>query len=73
MAIGRLPFVFPELETRKLIAATKPVIEIETGYWLVSPLGQETRSAVKAFRKWLMEEAKAYNAATSKGTFLISD
>lgn len=63
MAIGRLPLVFPELESRRLLAAVEPPVEIETGYWLVSPLGLETRAPVKAFRKWLLEEAKTYYAS----------
>lgn len=66
IAIGRLPLIFPELESRRLLAAVEPPVEIETGYWLVSPLGQETRTAVKAFRKWLLEEAKTYYAFKRK-------
>jgi DNA-binding transcriptional LysR family regulator len=68
LAIGRLPLAFPELESRKLVAATKPAIEIETGYWLVSPLGQETRAPVKAFREWFLEEVKAYQVSTQELT-----
>jgi DNA-binding transcriptional LysR family regulator len=60
IAIGRFPLILPELENRRLLKAAEPVIEVETGYWLVSPLVQETRTAVKAFRKWLLAEAKNF-------------
>lgn len=62
IAIGRVPLVLPELKSRRLLKAAEPVIEVETGYWLVSPLVQETRTAVKAFRKWLLAEAKNFQA-----------
>ncbi len=58
MAIGRLPIISHELASGRLIAAVEQPVETEAGYWLVSALGQETRTAVKAFRKWLLEEAK---------------
>jgi hypothetical protein len=37
-------------------------VDIETGYWLVGPTGQETRPAIQSFRKWLLEEAKRHRA-----------
>jgi hypothetical protein len=43
------------------MADTK-VIDIETGYWLVGPDGQETRPAIRSFRRWVLEEAKEYCA-----------
>jgi hypothetical protein len=43
------------------MADTK-VIDIETGYWLVGPDGQETRPAIRSFRRWVIEEAKEYCA-----------
>ncbi len=57
MAIGRLPLISPQLKSGRLIAAVEQPIESESGYWLVRPLRQETRAAVKVFRKWLLEEA----------------
>ena len=45
----------------EFMADTK-VIDIETGYWLVGPDGQETRPAIRSFRRWVLEEAKEYCA-----------
>jgi LysR family transcriptional regulator, glycine cleavage system transcriptional activator len=64
VAIGRLPLVTPELQSGRLVKADGRVVDIETGYWLVGPDGQETRPAIRAFRKWLLEESHRYRAET---------
>ena len=46
----------------RLVMADTKVIDIETGYWLVGPDGQETRPAIRSFRRWVLEEAKEYCA-----------
>jgi LysR family glycine cleavage system transcriptional activator len=62
IAIGRMPLVVPDLDKRRLVKADDRIVDIETGYWLVGPSGQETRSAIQSFRKWLLDEAKRYRA-----------
>jgi LysR family transcriptional regulator, glycine cleavage system transcriptional activator len=60
IAIGRIPLVLSDLKAGALIMADARIVDIETGYWLVGPSGQETRPAIQSFRKWLLEEAKRY-------------
>src|ERR1700704_454085 len=62
IAIGRMPLVVPDLDMRRLVKADDRIVDIDTGYWLVGPSGQETRSAIQSFRKWLLDEAKRYRA-----------
>jgi DNA-binding transcriptional LysR family regulator len=64
IAIGRLPLVTAELQTGRVVKADPRVVDIETGYWLVGPDGQETRPAIRSFRKWLLEESQRYRAET---------
>src|SRR5215470_9661624 len=60
IAIGRLPLLAAELQTGRLTKADARIVDIETGYWLVGPDGQETRPAIRSFRNWLLDEAKHY-------------
>ena len=62
IAIGRAPLISPDLAAGRLVMADTKVIDIETGYWLVGPDGQETRPAIRSFRRWVIEEAKEYCA-----------
>ena len=62
IAIGRAPLISPDLAAGRLVKADTRVIDIETGYWLVGPDGQETRPAIRSFRRWVLEEAKEYCA-----------
>ena len=62
IAIGRMPLVTPDLQAGRLVKADARIVDIETGYWLVGPAGQETRPAIRSFRKWLLDEAKRYCA-----------
>jgi DNA-binding transcriptional LysR family regulator len=60
IAIGRAPLISPDLASGRLVMADTKVIDIETGYWLVGPDGQETRPAIRSFRRWVLEESKEY-------------
>lgn len=62
IALGRLPMVLPELESGALVSAMQPVLDIESGYWLVGAEDRETRPSVEAFRRWLLQEAESYCA-----------
>jgi DNA-binding transcriptional LysR family regulator len=62
IAIGRMPLVVPDLNAGRLVKADARIVDIETGYWLVGPSGQETRPAIQSFRRWLLDEAKRYRA-----------
>jgi LysR family glycine cleavage system transcriptional activator len=62
IAIGRMPLVSPDLQAGRLVKADERIVDIDTGYWLVGPTGQETRPAIQSFRNWLLDEAKRYCA-----------
>jgi LysR family transcriptional regulator, glycine cleavage system transcriptional activator len=62
IAIGRMPLVSPDLQAGRLVKADERIVDIDTGYWLVGPTGQETRPAIRSFRNWLLDEAKRYCA-----------
>jgi LysR family glycine cleavage system transcriptional activator len=62
IAIGRMPLVSPDLQSGRLVKADERIVDIETGYWLVGPTGQETRTAIRSFRNWVLDEAKRYRA-----------
>jgi LysR family glycine cleavage system transcriptional activator len=62
IAIGRMPLVTPDLQTGRLVKADERIVDVDTGYWLVGPTGQETRPAIRSFRNWLLDEAKRYRA-----------
>src|SRR5262249_60477542 len=55
IAIGRLPLLAAELQSGRLIKADGRIVDIDTGYWLVGPDGQETRPAIRSFRNWLLD------------------
>jgi LysR family transcriptional regulator, glycine cleavage system transcriptional activator len=60
IAIARLPLAESDLKADRLVKADARVVDIETGYWLVGPVGTETRPALQSFRKWLLDEAKRF-------------
>jgi LysR family glycine cleavage system transcriptional activator len=60
IAIGRIPLILSDLKAGALVMADARIVDIETGYWLVGPSGQETRPAIQLFRRWLLDEAKRY-------------
>ena len=62
VVLGRMPLVTPDLKTRRLVKADERIVDIDTGYWLVGPTGQETRPAIRSFRNWVLDEAKRYRA-----------
>jgi DNA-binding transcriptional LysR family regulator len=49
----------PELERGELVVACDRPLRAERGYFLVMPAGGEERSALLAFRDWLLAEAAA--------------
>jgi LysR family transcriptional regulator, glycine cleavage system transcriptional activator len=62
VVLGRMPLVTPDLKTRRLVKVDERIVDIDTGYWLVGPTGQETRPAIRSFRNWVLDEAKRYRA-----------
>ncbi|TXH80659.1 MAG: LysR family transcriptional regulator [Rhizobium sp.] len=66
MALGRLPIVSSQLDSGRLKAAAGQPVETDAGYWVVSPLGQEMRTAARAFREWLLEEVRDDTGAGSR-------
>jgi DNA-binding transcriptional LysR family regulator len=62
VVLGRMPLVSPDLQAGRLVKADERIVDIETGYWLVGPTGQETRTVIRSFRNWVLDEAKRYRA-----------
>jgi DNA-binding transcriptional LysR family regulator len=60
IAVGRIPLVSADLQAGRLVKADARIVDIDTGYWLVGPTGQETRPAIRSFRTWVLDEAKRY-------------
>ena len=57
IAMGREPLVASEIASGRVVCASDRVVEIVTGYWLIGPLGEEPRREIRAFRRWILEEA----------------
>ena len=57
LAIGRDPLVAATLAAGRLVQAVPCAVDIETGYWLASPAGEETRREIRAFQRWVLAEA----------------
>lgn len=56
IAIGRRPFVDPELATGALIPFCADEATCRTSYWLVAPAESIKRPEIRAFRDWLVAE-----------------
>lgn len=63
LAMGREPLVAAYLADGRLTKTVARQVPIETGYWLTSPAGKETRRDVEAFRRWLLAEARGETSA----------
>lgn len=60
VAMGRRPLIDRQLADGTLIVAARATIRCAGGYWLVGSDGAEDRPEVKAFKRWLLEEAKMF-------------
>jgi len=60
VAMGHLPLVASDLQEGRLVKADERTVAIDSGYWVVGPMGNETRPAIRSFRKWVVDEAKRY-------------
>jgi len=60
IAIGRRPFVDPELASGSLVQFRDQEISAEAGIWLVAPPDTLRRADVQAFRDWLFEELRPF-------------
>jgi LysR family transcriptional regulator, glycine cleavage system transcriptional activator len=65
VAMGRRPFVDRELATGALVEARPEAVVAGTSYWLVSADGADTRADLAGFKRWLLEEAAAFDDNTS--------
>lgn len=57
LAIGRDPLVSATIASGRLVRAVQCAVDIETGYWLAAPAGEETRREIRAFQRWVLAEA----------------
>jgi DNA-binding transcriptional LysR family regulator len=60
IAIGRRPFVEPELASGALVPFRKQEVLAEAGIWLVAPPETLRRPDVQAFRDWLFDELRPF-------------
>ena len=60
IAIGRRPFVDPELAAGALVHFRDKEVPAEAGMWLVAPPDTFRRGDVQAFRNWLFDELRAF-------------
>jgi DNA-binding transcriptional LysR family regulator len=65
VAIGRRPLVNRELFDGTLVEAGAPTVDAKTAYWLVSAEGTDERPDLQAFKRWLLQEAHAFDDTTS--------
>jgi DNA-binding transcriptional LysR family regulator len=61
VAIGRLPLAQEDLASGRLVMASDVIVPIETGYWLVGVAGEEPRTDIRAFRRWILEHTADHN------------
>jgi LysR family transcriptional regulator, glycine cleavage system transcriptional activator len=59
VAMGRLPLAAHDLAAGRLVALSSAEVAIDSGYWLVSQAGDETRKDVRAFRQWILNEFRS--------------
>jgi LysR family glycine cleavage system transcriptional activator len=59
IALGRKSLVDHDLATRGLVQAAE-ARPAETSYWLVSSAGADHRPVLRAFKRWMLSEAKAF-------------
>jgi LysR family transcriptional regulator, glycine cleavage system transcriptional activator len=59
LAIGRLPIIDDDIAAGRLTIAVDHKVPVLSGFWLVKPLGVETRREIVAFRNWLLKEMSA--------------
>lgn len=65
VAIGRRPLVNRELFDGTLVEAGAPTVDAKTAYWLVSAEGTDERPDLQAFKRWLLQEAHAFDDTAS--------
>jgi LysR family transcriptional regulator, glycine cleavage system transcriptional activator len=64
IAMGREPLIAADLASGRVVRASEVTVEIETGYWLAQPVGDDPRREIKAFRNWVLAEAKKDRGAS---------
>ncbi|CDY77836.1 Glycine cleavage system transcriptional activator [Caballeronia glathei] len=61
VAMGRRPLVDPDIAAHTLVEASAHGVASETAYWLVSAQGADDRPDLLGFKRWLIEEARAFD------------
>ncbi|TCO81337.1 LysR family glycine cleavage system transcriptional activator [Plasticicumulans lactativorans] len=59
VALGLPVLALPDIHAGRLVIPFKLVAPLEFGYWIVCPAHTAERAKVRAFREWLLEEARA--------------
>ena len=61
VAMGRRPLVDADIAAHTLVEASAHGVASETAYWLVSAQGADDRPDLLGFKRWLIEEARAFD------------
>ena len=64
VVLGRRPLVDRDLASGALVALEPEAMVAETAYWLVSSDGADHRPELLGFKRWLIQEAEAFAAAS---------
>ena len=62
VALGRRPLVDCDLASSALVELYPEAMVAETAYWLVSSEGADHRPDLLGFKRWLLGEAKGFEA-----------
>ena len=73
VVLGRRPLVDPEIRSGRLVEIHARPIKSQTAYWLVFSQASENRSAVRQFRKWILEQVQQYPGADGGVLDLYAD
>ena len=60
VALGRTTLISDDLAAGRLVCPFDLALHSDFGYWIVYPENRINRPKVRAFRDWLIEEARIY-------------
>ncbi|HVF34221.1 MAG TPA: LysR substrate-binding domain-containing protein [Candidatus Saccharimonadia bacterium] len=66
VALAPLTLARPLLDAGKLVLLTANCMRADFSHWLVYPPRSEEHAGLRAFREWLLAEARAYGAADTR-------
>jgi len=71
VALGRLALAMDELEGEQLVQLSPEYMQIETAYWIVTPLNRKRPNYVNGFIDWILEEGAAQQERMARKIFEV--